>query len=272
MKRGQSGLSLLVAVNKPSGMSSHDVVNTCRRIFEEKRVGHTGTLDPLTTGLLPICIGPATKLDRFLTGHDKRYIARIGFGYETTTDDLAGSVTVRGELQPHLLDGRYAQTFVENLRGSHEQLPPQYSAIKVNGQRAYDAARKGDHVDLEFRTIQIHEARLLGVQEDEESGLLCWDVEFFVSKGTYIRSLARDIGRDEKKNAELPSDFFKPAFFSDLVILRKYPSCKTQRKIWRKTQRKTRYANGCPTKNRLTAAKHISRKQLNSRKNAIQTT
>ncbi|MBQ6391739.1 MAG: tRNA pseudouridine(55) synthase TruB [Eggerthellaceae bacterium] len=195
MKRGQSGLSLLVAVNKPSGMSSHDVVNTCRRIFEEKRVGHTGTLDPLTTGLLPICIGPATKLDRFLTGHDKRYIARIGFGYETTTDDLAGSVTVRGELQPHLLDGRYAQTFVENLRGSHEQLPPQYSAIKVNGQRAYDAARKGDHVDLEFRTIQIHEARLLGVQEDEESGLLCWDVEFFVSKGTYIRSLARDIGR-----------------------------------------------------------------------------
>ena len=76
MKRGQSGLSLLVAVNKPSGMSSHDVVNACRRIFEEKRVGHTGTLDPLTTGLLPICIGPATKLDRFLTGHDKRYIAR----------------------------------------------------------------------------------------------------------------------------------------------------------------------------------------------------
>lgn len=194
MKRGQSGLSLLVAVNKPSGMSSHDVVNACRRIFEEKRVGHTGTLDPLTTGLLPICVGPATKLDRFLTGHDKRYVARIAFGYETTTDDLAGAVTVRGEVQPHLLDESYARTFVENLRGSHEQLPPQYSAIKVNGQRAYDAARKGGHVDLEFRTIQIHEARLFNVLEDEE-GLLCWDVEFYVSKGTYIRSLARDIGR-----------------------------------------------------------------------------
>lgn len=195
MKRGQSGLSLLVAVNKPSGMSSHDVVNACRRIFEEKRVGHTGTLDPLTTGLLPICVGPATKLDRFLTGHDKRYVARIAFGYETTTDDLAGSITVRGEIQPHLLDESYARTFVENLRGFHEQLPPQYSAIKVNGQRAYEAARKGGHLDLEFRTIQIYEARLLKVVEDEGEGLLCWDVEFFVSKGTYIRSLARDIGR-----------------------------------------------------------------------------
>ena len=87
MKRGTSGLSLVVAVDKPVGMSSHDVVNRCRRIFGERRVGHTGTLDPLASGVLPILVGPATRLDSFMVGHDKVYDVRIAFGASTTTDD-----------------------------------------------------------------------------------------------------------------------------------------------------------------------------------------
>ena len=87
MKRGDSGLSLVVGVNKPAGMSSHDVVNRCRRIFGERRVGHTGTLDPMATGVLPLCVGPATRLDAYLVGHDKHYRVRIAFGAATTTDD-----------------------------------------------------------------------------------------------------------------------------------------------------------------------------------------
>ena len=195
MKRGQSGLSLLVAVDKPLGMSSHDVVNTCRRYFGERRVGHTGTLDPLATGLLPICVGPATRLDKYLTGHDKGYLVSIGFGYETTTDDAEGQISAEGPVEDHLKDIEFAASFIESLVGAHEQLPPQYSAIKVNGVKSYEAARKGIAVDLEFRTITVHEAVLESISYDMNSGILCWNARFVVSKGTYIRSLARDIGR-----------------------------------------------------------------------------
>ena len=195
MKRGQSGLSLLVAIDKPLGMSSHDVVNSCRRIFGERRVGHTGTLDPLATGLLPICVGPATRLDNYLTGHDKGYIVSIGFGYETTTDDAEGQVSAEGPVDDHLKDIEFAASFVESLVGVHEQLPPQYSAIKINGVKAYEAARKGNAVDLEYRTITVREANLESISYDMQTGILCWNARFVVSKGTYIRSLARDIGR-----------------------------------------------------------------------------
>lgn len=195
MKRGQSGLSLLVAVDKPSGMSSHDVVNACRRIFGERRVGHTGTLDPLATGLLPICVGPATRLDNYLTGHDKGYLVSIGFGFETTTDDAEGQVSAEGPVDHHLKDMTFAASFIESLVGVHEQLPPQYSAIKVNGVKSYEAARRGTAVDLEYRTITVHEASLESISYDMDSGVLCWNARFVVSKGTYIRSLARDIGR-----------------------------------------------------------------------------
>ena len=195
MKRGQSGLSLLVAVDKPLGMSSHDVVNACRRIFGERRVGHTGTLDPLATGLLPICVGPATRLDNYLTGHDKGYRVSIGFGFETTTDDAEGQVCAEGPVEDHLKDIEFAAPFIESLVGVHEQLPPQYSAIKINGVKSYEAARKSRAVELEYRTITIHEAALESISYDMTSGILCWNARFVVSKGTYIRSLARDIGR-----------------------------------------------------------------------------
>lgn len=194
MKRGASGLSLVVAVNKPTGMSSHDVVNRCRRIFGERRVGHTGTLDPLAAGVLPICIGPATRLDKYMVGHDKRYRVTMRFGFETTTDDMQGDVTVTGDVLDDLLDGEFADAYVAGLVGEHDQIPPQYSAIKVGGKKAYEVARKGDSLKLEARRIEVFESTL--INRSYEDGALYWTVDFSVSKGTYIRALVRDMGRE----------------------------------------------------------------------------
>ena len=194
MKRGETDLSLLVAINKPSGMTSHDVVNRCRRIFGEKRCGHTGTLDPLASGVLPICVGPATRLDKYLVGHRKTYVARIVLGTETTTGDAEGEVIAQAPLYAELLDEAYARAQVEALIGTHEQIPPVYSAVKVNGKKAYEQARKGEEVKLEPRKVEVHWADLCDIYESND-GSIEWLVIFEVSKGTYIRTLAQDLGR-----------------------------------------------------------------------------
>lgn len=192
-KRGESGLCLVVGVDKPSGVSSHDVVNRCRRIFGERRVGHTGTLDPLASGVLPICVGPATRLDAYMVGHDKRYVVDIVFGVGTDTDDCDGEVIREAPVPACVTDAEFAQRHVAALVGKHKQLPPVYSAIKVNGEKACDAARKGRIIDLEPRDIEVYAAELLEAFPSEE-GRFVWRVAFHVSKGTYIRSLARDMG------------------------------------------------------------------------------
>lgn len=194
MKRGESGLSLLVAVNKPTGMTSHDVVNRCRRIFGERRVGHTGTLDPLATGVLPVCVGPATRLGTFLTAHDKRYRTTIGFGFETETDDIQGAPTVFGEVPPDLLEGDFAESYVAGLTGPRMQVPPRYSAIKQNGKKAYELARAGKDIALDPRPVEVYESRLVSRYETPDG--VRWEVDFSVSKGTYIRALVRDMGRE----------------------------------------------------------------------------
>ena len=228
MKRGATDYSLVVGVDKPRGMTSHDVVNRVRRIFGERRVGHTGTLDPLAEGVLPICIGPATRLGTYLTGHDKRYLVRIAFGMSTETDDSEGAILHRGDAPEELEDPSFARRFVSSLVGRRKQLPPVYSAVKVDGRKSYEAARKGNVIDLAPRDIEVFEAELVGVgrgyplpggmaaagspcaadeaprsagpgpEADGGAENLCdlpwWDVEFRVSKGTYIRSLARDAG------------------------------------------------------------------------------
>ncbi|ACV21980.1 tRNA pseudouridine synthase B [Slackia heliotrinireducens] len=193
MKRGESGLSLVVGVDKPKGMSSHDVVNRCRRIFGERRVGHTGTLDPLATGALAVCIGPATRLDAYFVNHDKVYDVRIAFGTATDTDDRCGQVIRTAEVPPELSDETQARAFLFTCLGKQLQTPPQYSAIKRDGKRAYEAARAGNVVELDAREITVYAADLLQTGRTED-GVLFWDVRFGVSKGTYIRSLARDIG------------------------------------------------------------------------------
>ena len=206
MKRGESGLSLVVGVRKPQGMTSHDVVGYVRRIFGEKRVGHAGTLDPLATGVLAVCIGSATRLSEYLTSHDKNYTARIVFGYATDTDDAEGVLTDEAPVPTDLTDPVFAERYVAKLVGTSKQLPPLYSAIKVNGRKACDEARKGHVIHIEPRDIEVYEARLVNMETVEEElrtpegermiRTVAWDVAFRVSKGTYIRSLARDMGNE----------------------------------------------------------------------------
>ena len=196
MKRGSSGYSLVVGVDKPAGMSSHDVVNHVRGIFGERRVGHAGTLDPAATGVLPILVGPATRLDAYLTGHDKRYRAWISFGAATDTDDAEGEVIRRGAVPDEVLDEGFAAGFVAGLVGARKQMPPAYSAIKVDGRRSYERARAGTIIDMEPRDIEVKEARLLEISEEGPDGAPSWLLELLVSKGTYIRAIARDVGRD----------------------------------------------------------------------------
>ena len=143
MKRGQSGLSLIIGIDKPQGMSSHDAVNRIRRMFGERRVGHMGTLDPLATGVLAVCVGPASRLDAYLTNHDKTYEARIAFGAQTDTDDAAGEVIRQAAVASELSDATFAQEYLASIVGPRMQMPPAYSAIKKDGVKAYEAARRG---------------------------------------------------------------------------------------------------------------------------------
>lgn len=197
LRRGESGLSGILPVDKPAGLSSHDVVNRVRRSLGERRVGHAGTLDPMATGILVVLVGPATRLAPYLTAAEKSYVARIAFGTETDTDDAEGTA-IRTAKVPQM-SADVATAIVAALVGTHEQLPPAFSAIKRDGVVAYRAARNGNPIDLEPRTISVLSAELLHV--DPESG--SWDVSLTVTKGTYIRSIARDLGRSLNSAAHL---------------------------------------------------------------------
>ena len=146
MKRGASGLCGVLAIDKPQGVTSHDVVNVVRRLTGEKRVGHAGTLDPMATGLMLVCVGAATRLSAYLTGHGKSYTARIVFGAATDTDDADGRI-VRALSASDLgealskLEQLDPQEVLNGILGTSLQLPPAYSAIKKNGVTAYKAAR-----------------------------------------------------------------------------------------------------------------------------------
>jgi len=201
-RRGQTDLSGVLLVDKPAGMTSHDVVDRVRRATGERRVGHAGTLDPLATGLLVVLVGPATRLAPYFTAAEKTYVARIVFGSETDTDDADGRVTITAPVPDEVADPSLAASTVAALVGLHEQTPPAYSAIKRGGVVAYHAARAGEALELEPRTIEVREARLLGVACERE---IAWDVELAVSKGTYIRALARDLGRALNTAAHLGS-------------------------------------------------------------------
>jgi len=187
-KRGATDLSGIIAVDKPRNMTSHDVVDEIRRITGEGRVGHTGTLDPMATGLMLVCIGPAARLSDLITSHDKTYQARIVFGSATNTDDAEGTIIATAPLPDNLSDTNFTLQVLEAFTGSLEQVPPQFAAIKKGGDAAYKSARKGITIELKPRTVTIHSIDLREAAQDH------WDIEVSVSKGTYIRSLARDIG------------------------------------------------------------------------------
>lgn len=189
-KRGTSGLCGVLLVDKPAGLTSHDVVDRVRRAAGERRVGHAGTLDPMATGLLVVLVGPATRLEPYLSAAEKGYVARIDFGTETDTLDAEGQVTATSDVSDSLFDPDVAGRILDDLLGPSMQVPPAYSAIKKDGQIAHRVARAGGQVELDARPIEVHTARLLEVDPTSRA----WTVEFVVSKGTYVRALARDIG------------------------------------------------------------------------------
>lgn len=194
-KRKPADLNLLLAVDKPLGCTSHDVVAKVRRAVHERRVGHAGTLDPLATGVMIIGVGQATRLLGMLTLDSKSYIADIRFGYETNTDDSEGEPTRTVEPGQSLFDEEGARRVLSGFLGASEQVPPAFSAISVDGVRSYMRVRSGDEVVLPARPIEVSAADLISISLDPESGNPVWTVAFSVSKGTYIRALARDIGR-----------------------------------------------------------------------------
>jgi tRNA pseudouridine55 synthase len=180
----------LVVVDKPAGMTSHDVVGRCRRIFGTRKVGHAGTLDPMATGVLVVGIERATKILGLLTATDKSYAATIRLGQTTSTEDAEGEVlqTISAD---HLTDAQIGQA-VAALRGEIAQVPSAVSAIKVGGKRAYKLVREGQTVELASRTVRVDRFEVLAVRRHD--GLVDVDVEVDCSSGTYIRALARDVG------------------------------------------------------------------------------
>jgi len=177
----------LVLINKPSGMTSHDVVNVARHAFGIRRIGHAGTLDPMATGLLILGIGKSTKKLGNITGSSKTYDAEITLGASSTTDDKEGVIEKSGDTQPTL---EQIKNVLEKFTGEIMQTPPIFSAIKVNGQRAYKIARRGETIKMEPRKITIHKIELVSYKYP------ILKIKTDVSSGTYIRSLARDIGKE----------------------------------------------------------------------------
>ncbi len=177
-----------LALDKPAGLTSHGCVAKVRRAFQLKRVGHGGTLDPAVTGVLPLALGPATRLLPYLPG-DKAYSAVVQVGLRTTTDDVQGTVLSRQALPVNLLQADM-EAALNPFRGTIQQCPPAYSAVHVQGQRAYALAREGRAVALSPRPVTFHRLDLLGW--DPERGLLTLVIA--CSAGTYIRALARDLG------------------------------------------------------------------------------
>lgn len=177
----------LILLSKPQGITSFSAVSAIKRAASEKRVGHTGTLDPMATGVLPILLGRATSLSSLMLDADKRYIAEIKLGITTDSDDITGNVISEREVKVKKTDIEKA---ISVFTGVLEQIPPMYSALKKDGVRLYKLAREGKMVEIEPRKIEVFENNLLSFDEKENT----FKIDVHVSKGTYIRSLARDIG------------------------------------------------------------------------------
>ena len=185
MKEKPAGLLL---IDKSRGPTSHDVVGAVRRLLRTREVGHTGTLDPMATGLLPVCFGAATRLVPYLTETDKGYTGVLQLGAETDTDDVEGRVMHEGDASA-LSDGDIAAAF-ELVRLRKTQVPPQFSAIRIDGERAHAMARAGKEFVLPERDVEVPVFHVTG----RDGSAVSFAAE--VSKGTYIRSLGRDVGRE----------------------------------------------------------------------------
>ncbi len=177
----------LILLDKPKGITSFSAVSAVKRAAETKRVGHTGTLDPMATGVLPVLLGRATALSSLLLDADKAYTAEIKLGITTDTDDITGEVLSKNEVS---VDDSELKAVLDGFLGKQSQIPPMYSAIKKDGVRLYKLAREGKTAEIEPRNIEIFDIKLLSGLDSNNTFV----IDTRVSKGTYIRSLARDIG------------------------------------------------------------------------------
>lgn len=180
----------IIIINKEKKYTSNDVVSIVKKITKSK-VGHTGTLDPNATGVLPLLIGNATKISKYLINHDKEYEVVLQLGIRTETADVEGKVIEEKEVTAEMLNKDNIEEKLQQFIGKQEQIPPIYSAIKVNGKKLYEYARRGQEVELKPRQIEIYSIQLVGINEKEKQ------ISFKVkcSKGTYIRSLCEDISK-----------------------------------------------------------------------------
>ena len=186
MKKPKLAISGWIALDKPYGMTSTQAVGKVRWLFNAEKAGHGGTLDPLATGLLPIALGEATKTVQWAMDGRKTYRFTATWGAETNTDDLEGQITQRSDKRP---DQAEIEALLPRFIGTIMQAPPAFSAIKIDGERAYDLARAGEVVEIKQREVHVEALKLLETTEDKA------DFEINCGKGTYIRSLARDMGR-----------------------------------------------------------------------------
>lgn len=175
----------VINIYKEKGFTSHDVVAKMRGILQQKKIGHTGTLDPDAVGVLPVCLGNATRLADMLTDRDKEYEAVMRLGIKTDTQDLSGTVL---EEKPVAVSEAEVETAIQSFAGGYEQMPPMYSALKVNGKRLYELAREGREVERRPRSVSLYRIEILSMQMPEVT------IRVACSKGTYIRTLCHDIG------------------------------------------------------------------------------
>ncbi|NME36493.1 MULTISPECIES: tRNA pseudouridine(55) synthase TruB [Fusobacterium] len=187
----------IININKPSGITSFDVIRKLRKILKIKKIGHTGTLDPLASGVLVVCVGKATKLVQDIEKLEKEYIAEFQLGYSTDTYDSEGKII--DSVKNFSVSSEKLEECLKKFLGNIKQIPPMYSAIKINGEKLYDLARKGETIEREARDITIYDLSLLKFN-GKKAKIYCK-----VSKGTYIRSLIYDIGIDLKTFATMTS-------------------------------------------------------------------
>ena len=180
----------IIVVNKPKGCTSHDIVYKIKKLFNQK-VGHTGTLDPMAEGVLPILVGKGTLLSKYLINHDKKYVVKLQLGIKTDTADSEGKVIEEKDVNVDFLNEEDIIKILKSFIGQQEQIPPIYSAIKVNGKKLYEYARKGQNIELKPREIEIYDINLIDYSIEEKQ----IKFEVFCGKGTYIRSLCEDIAK-----------------------------------------------------------------------------
>lgn len=178
----------IIIINKTKGCTSHDIVYKIKKMLNEK-VGHTGTLDPMAEGVLPILVGKGTLASKYLINHDKKYIVELQLGTKTDTADGEGRIVKQQPVNKEILTTKNIEKILQSFVGKQEQIPPIYSAIKINGKKLYEYARKGQEIELKPRKIEIYNIKLINYSVEEKQ----IKFEVFCGKGTYIRSLCEDI-------------------------------------------------------------------------------